>query len=69
MILLVFFGTMVFLSRKFDIFSLEEKMKEDLSQEIHGNTTFSVYMYKWYKYDISLQPKNIKADFISKTYV
>ena len=27
-------------------------MKDDLSQKIHGNMIFSVYMYKYYKYDM-----------------
>ena len=33
-------------------------MKDDLSQVIHGNIIFSVYMYKCYKYDITLCKKN-----------
>ena len=34
-------------------------MKDDLSQEIHGSMIFSAYMYKYYKYDITLlQKKN-----------
>ena len=33
-------------------------MKDDLSQEIHGDMIFSVYMYKCYKYDITLLQKN-----------
>ena len=36
-------------------------MKDDLSQEIHVNMIFSVYMYKCYKYDISLLPKKSKT--------
>ena len=32
-------------------------MKDNLSQEIHGNMTFSACMYKCYKYDITLLPK------------
>ena len=38
-------------------------MKDDLSQEIHGNMIFSVYMYKCYKYDITLLPKKSKTIF------
>ena len=30
---------------------------DDLSEEIHGNMIFSVYMYKCYKYDITLLQK------------
>ena len=30
------------------------KMKDDISQEIHGNMIFSVYTYKCYEYDITL---------------
>ena len=41
--------------------------KDDLSQEIHGNMIFSVYMYKCYKYDIILQ-KKIKGDLLPKKY-
>ena len=33
-------------------FFFGRKMEDDLSQEIHGNMIFSVYMYKCYKYDI-----------------
>ena len=33
-------------------------MKDDLSQEIHKNMVLSVYMYKSYKYDITLLQKN-----------
>ena len=32
-------------------------MKNDLSQEIHGNMKFSVYMYKCFKYDITFLEK------------
>ena len=39
-------------------FFFGRKMKDDLSQEIHGNMIFSVYMYKCYKYDIILLQKN-----------
>ena len=37
-------------------FFFGRKMEDDLSQEIHGNIIFSVYMYKCYKYNI-LQKK------------
>ena len=32
-------------------------MKDDLSQEIHGNMIFSLYAYKCYKYDITILHK------------
>ena len=32
-------------------------MKDHLSQEMHGNMIFYVYMYKCYKYDITLLQK------------
>ena len=38
-------------------------MKDDLSQKIHGNMISSVYMYKCYKYDITLLPKKAKIIF------
>ena len=33
---------------------LEPKMKDDLSQEIHGSMIIFVYMYQCYKYGITL---------------
>ena len=33
-------------------FFFGRKIEDDLSQEIHANMIFSVYMYKCYKYDI-----------------
>ena len=41
-------------------------MKNDLSQEIHGNMIFSVCMYKHYKYDITLLQKKSKIIFFRK---
>ena len=38
-------------------------MKDDLSQEIHGNITLSVYMYTCYKCHITLLPKKSKTIF------
>ena len=44
-------------------------MKNDLSQEIHRNMIFSVYMYKYYKHDITLlQKKKVKDDLLPKKY-
>ena len=42
------------------------KMKDGFSQEIHGNMIFSVYMYKYYKYDITLLPKKSEMIFSRK---
>ena len=39
------------------IFFFERKVKDDFSQEINVNMIFSVYMYKCYKYDITVLPK------------
>ena len=47
-----------FFWRKICYFFFGQKMKGDLSQEIHGNMIFSVYMYKCYKYDITLLKKH-----------
>ena len=41
-------------------FFFGRKMKDDLSQEIHGNMIIYVYMYKFYKYDITLLQKKKK---------
>ena len=41
-------------------------MNDDLSQEIHGNMMFSVYMYKCYKCDTTLQQKKSKMIFSQK---
>ena len=49
MILLVLSWKMVFFSRKHDNFSIGRKVRNDLSQEIHGNMIFSVYTYGRYK--------------------
>ena len=41
-------------------------MKDDLSQELQRNMIFSVYMYKCYKYDITLLEKKSKMIFSRK---
>ena len=41
-------------------------MKYDVSQNIHGNMIFFVYMYKCYKYGITLLPKIAKIIFSQK---
>ena len=41
---------------KCEFFFFGLKMKDDLSQEIHENMIFSVYMYKCYKYDVTILP-------------
>ena len=40
------------------LFFLGQKMKDDLSKEKNGKIIFSVYMYKCYKYNITLVKKN-----------
>ena len=45
------------------------KMKDDLSQGIHGNMIFSVYMYKCYKYDITSLQKKSKMIFSRKKVI
>ena len=58
MIFFVISGKMVILfQRKHDIF-FRRKMKDALSQKIHGNMTIFVYMCKYQIYDIILLPKN-----------
>ena len=46
--------------RKIWYFFFRRKMKDDLSQEMHGDMIFSVYRYKCYKYDIILLQKKSK---------
>ena len=41
-------------------------MKDELSEEIHGNMIIFVYMYKYYKYDITLLQKKPKMIFYEK---
>ena len=41
-------------------------MKDELSQEIHGYAIFRIYMYKCYKYDITLLEKESKMIFSGK---
>ena len=41
-----------------DVFFFRRKMKDDLSQEIHRNMIFSVYLYKPYKHGVTLLQKN-----------
>ena len=60
-----FLGKMVFFFRKIWYIFFRRKMKDDLSQEIHGNMIFSVYMYKFYKHHIILLQKT-KDDFSRK---
>ena len=58
MIFLVLSGKMIFLFPENMILFFRQKMKDDLSQEIHGNMIFSVYMCKCYTYGITfLQTK------------
>ena len=59
-------GKMGVFFRKMLYFFLRRKMKDDLSQKIHGDMIFSVYMYKCYKYDITLLQKKSKMIFSRK---
>ena len=69
MIFLILSGKMIFcFTRKYDIFFFRRKMKDDYSQEIHG-MIFSVYMYKCYKYDITLLPKNERRSSPEKIHL
>ena len=63
MIFLVLSGKVVFFFWKIWYFFFGRKMKDDLSEEIHGNIIFFVYMYKCYKYDITLLQKKSKMIF------
>ena len=52
------------------IFFFERKVKDDLSQEINGNMIFSVYMYKCYKYNITvLSKKNQRSSSSEKIHL
>ena len=44
-------------SQKYDIFSLDGKWKMTFLKKIQENMTLFVYLYKCYKYDISILPK------------
>ena len=67
MIFLVLSGKMVFFSRKHDLFFFVRKMKDNLSQEIHGNMMFLVYTYRCYKHDVTpLRQKKSKMVFSHK---
>ena len=46
------------------------RMKDDLSQEIHGYMIFSVYTYRCYKHDVMsiCQEKKIKDDLLPQRY-
>ena len=70
MIFFVISGKILFLfSRKYDFFFLRQKMKDDLSKMIHGNMVFSVYMYKCYKYDITILPKKQRQSSPKKIHL
>ena len=56
MIFLVLSGNMIFLLSKNVILFFRRKMKDDLSQKVHGNMILSAYMYKCYKYNITFLP-------------
>ena len=69
MIFLVLSEKMAFFSRK-HIFFLEQEVRGDLSQEIHGNMIFSVYTYGRYKRGVTslCQKKKIKDGLIPQKY-
>ena len=69
MIFFVISGKMVILfQRKHNIF-FRRKMKDDLSQKIHGNMTIFVYMYKYQIYDIYYpSAKKCKDNLLPKIY-
>ena len=52
-----------FFTRKYDIFSLDGKWKMIFLKKIYWNMIFSGCMYKCYKYDITLLPKQSKTIF------
>ena len=58
MILLVLSGKIFFFLKTWYFF-FGLKMKDDLSQEMHGNMIFSLYAYKCYKNYITILPKKI----------
>ena len=68
MIFLVLSGKAVFFAKKIWYFFFGQNMKDYLSQVIHGNMIFSVYMYKCYNYDILLLLKKIKDNLLPKSY-
>ena len=57
MIFLVLSGKLVPVPLKLWVFFSFFGNLDELSREIHGNMAFFVYMYKFYKYDITLLPK------------
>ena len=62
MIFLLLPGKTVFFLPE-NLFFFGWKIKDDLSQEIHGNMIFSVHTCKCYKHDITLLPKKSKTIF------
>ena len=69
MIFLVLSGKMMFLFPENIILFFRQKIKDDLSQKIHGNMIFSVYMYKCYKYEITFLSEKAKMIFSRKKYI
>ena len=68
MIYLVLSGKMVFFFFFYSkiYFFFGWKMKD--TQKIHGNMIFYVYMYKCYKYDITLLQKEIKGNLLPRRF-
>ena len=57
-----------FFLQKIWYFFVERKMKDDLSQEVHGNMILSVCMYKCQKYDCTFLQKKSKMIFPRKNW-
>ena len=69
MIFFVLSGKMVFFLAKAWYFFLGQEVRDDLSQEIHGNMIFSVYTYGCYKRGVTpLCQKKIKDGLIPQKY-
>ena len=64
--LVVLSRKMIFLLHENIILFFRRKMKDDLSQELHGDMIFSACMYKCYKYDITFLQKKSKVIFSQK---
>ena len=65
---LYYLKKLYFFLRKRDIFSFGRKMKDDFSQEIHGNMIFSVYTCRCYKRDITSICQKQKKSKINEWY-
>ena len=64
--LVVISGKMIFLFPENMILFFRRKMKDDLSQKKYME--IYIYIYKCYKYNITLLQKEIKDDILPKKY-